>query len=145
MPSDLLGAHLDRWTPVMERQAQWVATMLERFTYKPGWHFGMTRQPSVGAVGVSMQFLAQDSTRGPLPPRYGEVRMCADGMVEVERTDMVPIYATYFVPNHLEPGHDEHRFWEWLRGRIGEVEMHERDEWFRVDKALPYDPHRGGL
>lgn len=146
MPSDQLGAYLDKWTPQRERDHEWVSDLMRQFRYKPDWHFDVKRVPEVGTVGIHISVMVPDSRRGPdAMPRYGEITMTHDGMVKVERDDLIPIQGIYYLPPYLLERRDERRFWDWLRDAIGSVEMHERDEWFYVGKTLPYDPHRVGL
>lgn len=52
---------------------------------------------------------------------------------------VIRVAGTKIVPD-LE---DEDALWQWLRLTLRELEMHELDEWFKVDGELLWDPHQG--
>lgn len=145
MPSDIIGNYASMWTEDREEFAGWVAERLRGFTYKPGWHFDMTRRPEFpSGVAVQVSFMAEDSRRGPNQvPSYREFTMTAGEPFRVERDDLILVKATFAVPHRRQ---DEMSFWRWLREvAVRAVELHEADEWFRVNGQLMFDPHVGDL
>lgn len=144
MPSDVLGAHLDTWTDGHERLVAAVAGYLARFSYKPGWHFTVNRRPELrDGVFVQVVFRTSDSRAAD---RYGmdEFACPRCGSVNERASGGIPIAGQFGVPPRLLQSRDpEGLFRHWLRTMIGDMELHERDEWFRWDGKLPYDPHVG--
>lgn len=131
MPSDVLGANLDIWTDDAEHLVKLVQGFLARFSYKPGWHFDVTRRPEIAAVCVRVAFCTIDS-------RATQDWYCDDAA----SAPRIPIAGQFAVPPQLLFSRDpEGMFRHWLRAMIRDMEFHELDEWFRWDGKLPYDPH----
>lgn len=99
-------------------------TLLSLVDYKPGWAFSLVdHRTDRGVIAVRIKMLVWDTMR--------------------ER-ELAPIVVTtdYQVPAKLlGRGFLYSLALDWLRDRIGEVEHHERDEWFRFDGMQCFNPH----
>lgn len=95
----------------MDRVA--VQALLDTVEYRPGWQWRVDDHRE-GLV-VTFSFSVPDA-RG-----VGD---------QVQRVHT-------FVPPVRSPG----QFFDWLYWRLGRIEQHECDEWFRVDGRRPHDPH----
>lgn len=144
MPSDLLGAHLDRWDQGSEDTFCWAAGLLSRFTYKPGWHFELSRRPELGQIMLQIAFSAPDSRITDVYGRYGRLDPCrACGSPHPMRE--IPISGQFPLDPFAALSRNENLFFDWLHQMVRDVEKHELDEWFRVDGELRFDPHRGSV
>lgn len=122
MPSDVLGAHLDKWGARQEADFEWVQGLMRSFRYKPGWVFQVNRRPETGATMVLVDFHAPNSRNPSVQAKVG---------------------GNYYVHPGILESRDAGLFWRWLRRTLADVEDHERDEWFQVEGELMFDPHRG--
>ena len=92
--------------------------ILFRVSYKPGW----TIRAMQGTFeGVKVQILAQ------VVDSYNpEATVCLD------------VWST------LPPIQDEDQFLLWLAWRLKQIEIHEMQEWFKLDGRAVFDPHAEG-
>lgn len=89
----------------------------ERVSYKPGWEL------RVDAVGPSYHpFL---SVRADLEDSYDPGRQTRIGIRQA-----------------IPPVRSEEQLLRWVRDALGRIELHERDEWLKLDGEMPFDPHR---
>lgn len=123
VPSDKIGFYLDQWPWSAEDDFAWVASMVSRITYKPGWHIEPHRRPELGGAAVSFMTMVPDARQELLHAK-------------------ISLGATFIVPHHILQDHAEDRFWLWIQDRLHYIECHESDEWFRVDGQIRFDPHR---
>jgi len=97
---------------------------LTRFTYKPRWHFRVFPAShglfSANALQITMHTQDVNWPHG-----------------------LVPVVGTVAIPEAL-PVMTDDQVMEWLREQIRRVELHEVDEWFKVDGKAPFDPHAKG-
>lgn len=134
-----------------------VEQLLSRFTYKPNVCF-KARRELLGArheIRVEAVMWTLDSRReypsldkhpdlagvnvATLIGKFGGVIRTPDGVFNYNPS---PVRLAQYVPMYLTECGDVKQFWDWLhRYFIGELENHERDEWFRVDGELMFDPH----
>ena len=123
----------------MEDLTLYTGNLLRDFRYKADWGFEVKRT-SVGPW-LDIQVLVPDSRRPARAPDY-TITESYDrfGGLQVQRNDLISIKGSYAIPRYINTVH-ELRFWEWLRGCIKDVELHEMDEWFRVRGELMFDPH----
>lgn len=144
MPSDLMGAYLERWGEAEEDAFGWLQSLVRRFRYKPGWVIEVRRTPERGGPSLAIQFHAEDSRWPRRPERkhaFGDdlrsvrIRPYTD-------EDLIPITGEWTAPRYICEGRDEKKFWDFLHYCLREMELHELDEWFRVDGRLPFDPHK---
>lgn len=140
-----------------------VETALRRIQYRPGWRF-RAEDAGAGRVRILLRAWVHDSfftanlddkavfevgpesdplwleqwqtdtlreMRGYVAPRLRPTIRCSIPAVEIHAsTDVaLPVRTDALI------GHVRH----WL----GEVELHERDEWLRVDGEMPFNPHAG--
>lgn len=105
---------------------------LKRISYKPEFRFTLnpihendySSKDKRQRIGATLSIYANfpDS----VPERRGQ------------RADV--IYAQT-VSSELLANYDEVRFLKWVREAVLSFEIHERDEWFRLDGKLVYNPH----
>lgn len=108
-------------------RARW-QEFFETFTYKPNFRFDLDDDPySKSTLRVRIQMMVPDSR---------ENDPCRPDQLWVRK--QVPVSQT------VSLGH----YWEdsYARGHIREIlikmEIHEVDEWFRVNGELVFDPHK---
>ena len=101
---------------VGSRQMAYVASVLERIAYKPGWKFHVEPCDSV----PGWMWLVAHST---------EAESRGDGEREQWRTYVIAGHRT--IPEVLAS----------VRKAIQTWELHEADEWFRFDGKRVHDPH----
>jgi len=123
MPSDLMGNHLSMWDERTEADIRIAQEFLARFRYKPDWHLDITRRPEVGCARLRATATVLDSRELCVPER-------------------INIMGEYNLPRLGEMQDPDLFFRDFLRASIRNMELHEVDEWFRVDGKLPFDPHR---
>lgn len=110
-------------TEVIEKTT--LEEFLKRFTYKPGWRFRVrTRGSSSSLFGRSQLHIVMETQ---------DSRRDDSAKVEIEMWTSIPY--------DFEEGAPEWSIREWVRHEIRTMELHELDEWFKVDGKLPYDPH----
>lgn len=97
--------------PWLNENEQAVRDVLKRFTYRPGWKF------SVDSGLLRVYMTVTDAN-----PPHGEMDL----------TFSQPI------PPHIYEGFDWIR---WLYDQLRTVEMHELQEFFRIDGRVVFDPH----
>jgi hypothetical protein len=99
------------------------------FTYKPGWSFEVERKNSMLPYS------------GPWVDLYLVIRMDVEDANHPGQNCKVG--ARYLIPDYVIQAEGPERvFMEQVRRWIWEMERHEMDEWFRIDGAMPFDPHR---
>lgn len=136
VPSDVIGAYVGNgWTTDHETTVRLAQEYLSRFTYKPGWHFEVTRKPELSAVHLVIGFMTLDSR---LSEYARECPACREVMGV-----KTSVGGSFAIPQLCALKNPEKAFWNFLRSTIWFIERHEADEWFRVDGAMPYDPHIG--
>lgn len=95
-----------------------VATVLASVTYRPGWSFGLIRDPHEGL----------------------QVRIVARGVPNSYRPDeTIDLGITSWLP----PQRTAEDLLDWLLWRLQRIESHECREWLRHDGELVSDPHEG--
>jgi hypothetical protein len=107
-----------------------VRAVLDRVTYRPGWTIQVRVPLALDAVSQ-----IHEAVRGG-PLLMVDVRGPVRDSNDPERE--VLIGQSFPLPPRLRGEEDLLR---WLRHALGRVELHERDEWLRVDGATPFDPH----
>lgn len=141
--------------------ARQVRGWMERFTYKPNFEFELAPGLASGLLGdhtlvLHITMYVPDSYRKfpPVQNRYVDddysfgrnsdmlTGRYIDRHIEVDRyrqdLPLIAVRGAFHVPDYL----DENRFYVWLRRSIvQELEMHETDEWFKVDGVPVNDPH----
>lgn len=109
--------------PTQFDRVRW-ETLLSLVDYKPGWQFSLVDLiTKKGAIAVRFKMLVWDT---------------------MSERDLHPIVVTtdYQVPKKLlGKGFSYSEALDWLRDRIGDIEHHERDEWFRFDGLQCFNPH----
>lgn len=102
---------------------------LARVDYKPGWNLTAEDEDFrvFGRVVMLVKMLVHDT---------------------FEQRDLKPIVVTskFEVPVYMHPSVEPREEWEldarlWLRSKIHQIEMHEADEWLRVDGIQHFNPH----
>jgi len=90
------------------------ALLMARFTYKENFHFSVHIYE-------------------------GDTRIRCDMTVKNSggNHEVRSVVSIWMVPPWL----DEHKFFMWLQDRIHAVEIHEANEWFKVDGKSWFDPH----
>ena len=96
-----------------------IAEWLARFTYKPQWHVSALCEVFNGD-GPTIIFIVARVESAYHPGVY----------TNVSRSVIVPPFIE-----------TEEAFFDWIHFEIGSLEMHEIDEWFRVDGIQTCDPH----
>lgn len=91
-----------------------LATLLEHFTYQPGWAFRVAQRHD--GIHLWISFEVADA-RNP-----GVQTQCVE---------------TFVPPHRSAP-----EFYRWLHWRLCRIAIHEVDEFFVVDGQRLYDPHR---
>lgn len=104
--------------------------VLDRVTYRPGWTIQLRAPLALDAVSQ-----VHEAVRGG-PLLMVDVRGLVRDSHDPERE--VLIGQSFPLPPRLR---DEEDLLHWLRSRLGQIELHERDEWLRVDGTMPFDPH----
>src|SRR4051794_30012918 len=126
---------------VKEDQAHWYH-FFRAFKYKPGSVFEVYRLESVIQVGIQVWvpdsrwvkpketgLYSKDVRTQRLPS--GDTVMLFNGM-----PPLVQIGKSFVLP----PWHDEDYALEFVRRCIQEIELHEVDEWIRLNGELKFDP-----
>lgn len=92
----------------------------DRVTYKPGWKIEL---------------------RQPLSTPW-EVHLTVAGTVPDVTTGLpTTVYGTHRLPRDVFDNLPDDLVYDWIRGWIVEAEMHELDEFFKVDGRHFRDPH----
>lgn len=116
--------------------------LLERFTYKPGWQFQVAPMLMSQAIRSNMdeplvnlyvKYWAHDSDLGMPRPEV-------DMVIQLGRSITIP----RFVWDNVDMEDDRlfaRIFYRWMEHILGNMEIHERDEWIRVDGERVHDPH----
>jgi 5-methylcytosine-specific restriction endonuclease McrA len=103
-----------------------VAAVIEGITYKPGWRLSVTRRQDYlfgGSPGVNLLRITAEVPDARHPGRTTTVT------------------ADNFIPEYVD---SEEHLLRWVRHALTQVELHERDEFFRYQGDLVNDPHGGG-
>ena len=59
---------------------------------------------------------------------------------------IIPVTSRQEIPHSMAQGQDStEEMVAWVRNCLRQLEEHEMDEWFRLDKKLVHDPHRGEI
>lgn len=99
---------------------------LDRVTYKQGWTLEAVLDPGDGGQGHwCINLLVTHWAPNAYP----------DGRKEVL------VYRMRTVSPHIYRDLDAARFIAWVRSVVIELEMHEHDEWFKVDGKHLTEPH----
>jgi hypothetical protein len=130
-----------------------VKRLLEGFTYKPNFTMGLYPPPET-FTGIAMiralAYCPDSSLSNRVPVEAHELelfddwrwqnprRLITTGRYFTQKLHLIEITAAWDVPKGLT----EPDFWPWLHARITEFENHERDEFFKVNGAAVYNPHR---
>lgn len=110
-----------------------VKQLMATFDYKPGFSFHVAED--CGRVSVAIDAYVLDS-------RKQHKRLFPEQVnFEAQYENPVRIGRFANVPSHILDEPPYPLFWRWLRTIIHDLEMHESDEWFRVDGELMFDPH----
>jgi hypothetical protein len=134
-----------------------IKALMARFTYKPNWNFMVTARSdpwneSGQVVNLKIEFYAENSVpafeawkiESEEEREYGwsyrdTYQLPPMRRMMQPRRPVIPVGATLPVPAHIS---SEREFWDWLHTDvITMAENHERDEWFKVDGQVPFDPH----
>lgn len=107
-----------RTLPITSLETTWgdrhpIEDVLRKFTYRPGWKFSVFRART---LRIDAYVVDTDDHRRTI-------------LVTFE------IGLPYPVPMHMD-------WQEWLFRQVMEVENHEAREFFKIDGAKPYDPHK---
>jgi hypothetical protein len=99
--------------------------LLRKLTYKPGWRFWLRRVDwmlSSNTLLFEIRFQAQNSNNPEESLKFAR---------------------EIVIPEHwLEFYSGDEQFWRhWLRAQIMDAEMHELDEWLRIDGIMMNNPH----
>ena len=131
--------------------------------YKPGYEMRVIPNETLGCVYFEVRAQLWDSTKGrehvhfkrhmqthvqnptPLSMATGEETVSweqRDWQVTTDAMlgDLVDIVLTKVVPPSMVYASRD-AFFEYVRSMLTDFELHERDEWLRVDGALLHDPH----
>lgn len=100
-----------------------VATLLERFDYKPG-HVLVVRRRGFMDTQVMLEALVPDAYRPEHKIRRVSLHNFPDPILDPDLVDDV-----------------DREFWRGMYALVHEFETHEMDEFFVVDGKRPYDPH----
>ena len=103
--------------------------VVERISYRPGYILRVTRR-----APVLLRVVAElDDSYHP-----GQ-------RLEVAMHFPVPDWLLEFWGSIADtrPDHAQDEMVRWVRRALGWHELHERDEWLRVDGVRPFDPHAG--
>lgn len=90
---------------------------IKRVTYKPGWKIGYVYEIGLDEHRIVVDMHTQDST--------------------TEEFKLVRVAQWAILPDWMNEGHAG----VFVRDMIQKLEMHELDEWFKVDGELVNDPH----
>lgn len=126
-----------------EETYYWVKHQLARFSYKPGWVFEASRRPEMGGIMVKIAFHAPDSRAGELYGDWVSEHTCphCNRYAELAR-HTIPITGEFVIDPYVTRAIDpEAAFFDWLKRTLSFMDVHERDEWVRVDGKLLHDPH----
>lgn len=102
---------------------------LSRITYKPGWTMRLV-DPSPG----------EDAAVGTIGYEYRNLVLVVEVPTADSRNPGQQVVVTHRqpVPPFFEGWHD---FVRWVRYELHATEIHEADEWIRVDGEMVFDPH----
>lgn len=146
MPSDLLGAHLDKWTDGVESDFLCVQRLLSEFSYKPGWLFELKRTPEAGGALLHVQLHVPDSRR----PRYSgyeymQCEQCGSVVSGDRPVGLIPVTGSFAISCYemASMRRADNFFLAVMLRCVNHVEDHERDEWFRFRGQMVNDPHKG--
>lgn len=108
--------------------------LVDTITYKPGYRLRVVEDltmPTMGAV-FSLDF-QQPDTYHP-----GQ-------MIRLSQNFHLPIWLLELWGELAEarPEQGQDRMLRWVRKALGWHELHERDEWLRVDGVMRFNPHEG--
>ena len=109
---------------------------LDRISYKPDTELWVSSTPGylsgVGGIVVNIRRHLPDSTSG------------IDTMGSyTDRSRFIPVVSRMDVwPSIMHARDPFQAFTQQLHHTLTRLELHEANEWFRVDGALPFDPHR---
>lgn len=117
---------------------------LRRFTYKPNFDLRcIPGDQQIGPALIQLTMYVPDSTKPNHPGihlhDYANVTERLIKRYYKHDIDLIPVQGNIAVPWNLPK--DERLFFDWLRRQITDLEMHELDEWFKVDGQLIHDPH----
>lgn len=103
-------------------QIEIVQQFLARITYKPGWKFIALMHPSCDQIKIHLSYLARDAR---LENNEGEITLTSITIIH-------PHSPTELTEENLRSA---------IIRQILQAEMHERDEWLRLDGKHVTDPH----
>jgi hypothetical protein len=105
--------------------------LLARITYRPGWQLRVFEDYSSGAMALHVIAQVEDTYH---PGRVG--RILHGHLIPAYLRLQDPLDAQLSRPENLEAERIR-----WIREALGRVELHERDEWLKVDGVRLFDPH----
>lgn len=131
---------LPPWAPLSMREpAEQGLTrfqeLVAKITYKPGYRFHADRDMDRGAEAgclFRMTFRVQDTYHPGQTPEFMQAFLIPHWLLERW--------------GHLLEQDEQRaldRMARWVRKALGWHELHERDEWIRVDGTMVFDPHQG--
>lgn len=142
-------------SPLLDQQFeqyQWLKSQIARFSYKPGAYVEAIPGPPL-AVWCRLQVTDSRKPVREIPAslQYGKYEFTdlwdpsRTRQVEVELPQHVgttiQIGSQHPVPEHILYGRDVQGLAGFIRSIWHETELHESDEWFKLDGQLFDDPH----
>ncbi|UOW93136.1 hypothetical protein SEA_NOSHOW_69 [Mycobacterium phage NoShow] len=107
--------------------------LIERFSYKPGYEFTLVH-PEEALLEGERLFSA------PLPVSYLYLKCVVPDSTKPPH-EPYTLQFQAVIPHNIEQ-HDQNGQLYYLRMILETFELHERDEWLRVDGELVNDPHK---